>query len=344
MRTDEVPFQLTQRADFFEEEVGLETTLKRPIINTRDEPHADAQKYRRLHVIAGDANLSEVATFLKLGTTAMRAGHGRGRRRRRPARRSPARCRPCTRCPGTSRSAQPLAHGRRHLDDRARDPVGAAGRARRLGGAPGSRAPWAATRWATWSSTAGRRCSTDSRTDPMALADQLDWVAKYRLFDAYRERHDLEWTDARLRGHGPAVPRPAPGSVPGRPGRPGAPVDRRRRWSQRCPSRPTDTRAYFRGTLPGALRGRHRRRQLGLASCSTSVDSSLQRVPDAGAGPGHRGRRRRPHRRRRPRRRTCSSGSGAELPDRAIGRAPPSSVGAPRYGDRSTRRFRNART
>src|SRR5690606_38683776 len=68
---DEVGFQLTQRADFFEEEVGLETTLKRPIINTRDEPHADAQKYRRLHVITGDANLSEVATFLKLGTTAL---------------------------------------------------------------------------------------------------------------------------------------------------------------------------------------------------------------------------------------------------------------------------------
>src|SRR5712691_5972986 len=67
----DVPFQLTQRADFFEEEVGLETTLKRPIVNTRDEPHADAQKYRRLHVIVGDANLSEVATFLKVGVTAL---------------------------------------------------------------------------------------------------------------------------------------------------------------------------------------------------------------------------------------------------------------------------------
>src|SRR5690606_12683131 len=65
---DQVPFQLSQRADFFEEEVGLETTLKRPIVNTRDEPHADAQKYRRLHVIIGDANLSELATFLKVGT------------------------------------------------------------------------------------------------------------------------------------------------------------------------------------------------------------------------------------------------------------------------------------
>ena len=64
-------FQLSQRADFFEEEVGLETTLKRPIINTRDEPHADPQKYRRLHVIVGDANLAEVATFLKVGVTAL---------------------------------------------------------------------------------------------------------------------------------------------------------------------------------------------------------------------------------------------------------------------------------
>src|SRR3989454_3444582 len=71
MSSADVPFQLTQRADFFEEEVGLETTLKRPIVNTRDEPHADAQKYRRLHVIIGDANLCEVATFLKVGTTAL---------------------------------------------------------------------------------------------------------------------------------------------------------------------------------------------------------------------------------------------------------------------------------
>ena len=55
---DQVPYQLTQRADFFEEEVGLETTLKRPIVNTRDEPHCDAQKYRRLHVIVGDANMA----------------------------------------------------------------------------------------------------------------------------------------------------------------------------------------------------------------------------------------------------------------------------------------------
>ncbi|MCH2617240.1 MAG: proteasome accessory factor PafA2 family protein, partial [Acidimicrobiales bacterium] len=66
-----IKYQITQRADFFEEEVGLETTLKRPIINTRDEPHADATKYRRLHVICGDANMSETATFLKVGSTSI---------------------------------------------------------------------------------------------------------------------------------------------------------------------------------------------------------------------------------------------------------------------------------
>ena len=64
-------FQISQRADYFEVEVGLETTLKRPIINTRDEPHADPEKYRRLHVIIGDANLAEVSTYLKVGTTAL---------------------------------------------------------------------------------------------------------------------------------------------------------------------------------------------------------------------------------------------------------------------------------
>ena len=69
--SETVEYQLSQRAEFFEEIVGLETTLKRPIVNTRDEPHADPKRFRRLHVIVGDANLSEIATFLKVGTTAI---------------------------------------------------------------------------------------------------------------------------------------------------------------------------------------------------------------------------------------------------------------------------------
>ena len=64
-------YQVSQRADFLETEVGLETMHSRPIINTRDEPHADPEKYRRLHVIVGDANMSEVANYLKVGTTAV---------------------------------------------------------------------------------------------------------------------------------------------------------------------------------------------------------------------------------------------------------------------------------
>lgn len=66
-----VDFQISQRADFFEEPVGLETTVRRPIVNTRDEPHCDPSRWRRLHVIVGDANMSEIATFLKLGSTAI---------------------------------------------------------------------------------------------------------------------------------------------------------------------------------------------------------------------------------------------------------------------------------
>lgn len=67
-------FQISQRSDFFERLVGLETTIRRPIINTRDEPHADADKYRRLHVIVGDANLAHVSTFLKFGMTSLVLG------------------------------------------------------------------------------------------------------------------------------------------------------------------------------------------------------------------------------------------------------------------------------
>ncbi|MPV35714.1 depupylase/deamidase Dop [Georgenia subflava] len=64
-------FQMSQRADYVENDVGLETTFNRPIINTRDEPHADASAFRRLHVIGGDANLFDVSTYLKMGTTSL---------------------------------------------------------------------------------------------------------------------------------------------------------------------------------------------------------------------------------------------------------------------------------
>lgn len=70
-RSERAGFQLSQRADFIENDIGLETTFNRPIINTRDEPHADPHQVRRFHVINGDATQFDVSTYLKLGTTAL---------------------------------------------------------------------------------------------------------------------------------------------------------------------------------------------------------------------------------------------------------------------------------
>ena len=68
---EEAGFQISQRADYFEQEISLETTLNRGIINTRDEPHADADRFGRLHVIIGDANQSQTSNLLKSGMTSL---------------------------------------------------------------------------------------------------------------------------------------------------------------------------------------------------------------------------------------------------------------------------------
>src|SRR6266853_5915470 len=64
-------FQISQRADFFSVLVSIDTMNRRPLINTRDEPHVDASRYRRFHVILGDSNMSEWATAMKIGTTSL---------------------------------------------------------------------------------------------------------------------------------------------------------------------------------------------------------------------------------------------------------------------------------
>ncbi|MGO9656805.1 MAG: depupylase/deamidase Dop [Acidimicrobiales bacterium] len=196
---DHVEFQITQRADFFEEEVGLETTLKRPIVNTRDEPHCDAQKYRRLHVILGDANLSELADFLKVGTTALVlamieddwfARHGREYALVAPVR--------AMRQVSYDLSlAQPLAlaNGRRmtalevqweHLDlaRKYAEDVG-------LASVGGDEVGHDILR--KW-----EEVLSGLEAGPMGLANRLDWVAKYRMVSGYRERHGLGWRDPKL--------------------------------------------------------------------------------------------------------------------------------------------------
>lgn len=191
----EVPYQLTQRADFFEEEVGLETTLKRPIVNTRDEPHSDAQKYRRLHVICGDANLSEVATYLKVGTTALvLAMIEDDFLPREFVFSAPVSVMRNVSYDLTLERAWELVDGSSvtalevqwELFDRANkyaDEVGLECVGEEVGRD-------VLLRWEAVLSTL--------ESDPMDLADQLDWVAKYRLINGYRERHGLDWGDARL--------------------------------------------------------------------------------------------------------------------------------------------------
>ncbi len=70
-RGEESGFQISQRADYFMQEISLETTLNRGIINTRDEPHAAFDHFRRLHVIVGDANMSQTSNLLKVGMTSL---------------------------------------------------------------------------------------------------------------------------------------------------------------------------------------------------------------------------------------------------------------------------------
>jgi Pup amidohydrolase len=201
---DDCDFQLSQRADFFEEEVGLETTLKRPIVNTRDEPHADAQKYRRLHVIVGDANMCEVATFLKVGTTAIvlcmieddfLARSGRAGAPdlsvRNPVRQihdvshDPTLRHLIERQDGTRCTALDLQWEFFRLAGKYADEHG-------LVEASGSEAIGRQV-MSLWGQTLEML-----ESDPTQLVGQLDWVTKLSLLDAYRERDDLAWDDPKL--------------------------------------------------------------------------------------------------------------------------------------------------
>ena len=187
-------FQLSQRADFFEVEVGLETTLKRPIINTRDEPHADPEKYRRLHVIIGDANLSEISTYLKVGTTslviamiedgwlgvdltidgpvaALRAvSHD-------PSLRWQMTLRDGRKMTALQLQMEYLEQARKFVEDR-------------FGSDVDDQTRDVLERWES--------VLTRLETDPRSLSRELDWVAKLSLLEGYRERDGLEWDSSRL--------------------------------------------------------------------------------------------------------------------------------------------------
>lgn len=187
---DEPGFQLSQRSDYFEAEVGLETTMRRPIINTRDEPHADPALWRRLHVIVGDANVSEWATWVKLGTTSLMLSM--------------------------------LEAGVQLPVFEIEDPVYeiravshdvAMRRGIRLRGGSTITALEIQRAYLEAAKTAIRD-TTDTETheivaeweqvlddlaeDPLRCADRVDWVAKLKVLNAYREREQLAWDAPRL--------------------------------------------------------------------------------------------------------------------------------------------------
>ncbi|HDL41528.1 MAG TPA: proteasome accessory factor PafA2 [Actinobacteria bacterium] len=188
---DRVDYQISQRADFIEERVGLETTLKRPIINTRDEPHADPLKYRRLHIILGDATLSEVQTFLKLGTVALFLA-------------------------ALSDNAlgdplvldDPVSALRTFSHDPTLDAKVALADGRHMTAVEMQRHYYA--RLATFRRRADLHESfgdllgqwdsvlRDLAKDPLLTADRLDWTAKLALLKSYRERESLAWSHPKL--------------------------------------------------------------------------------------------------------------------------------------------------
>ncbi len=238
-----VPYQLTQRAEHFEEEVGLETTLKRPIVNTRDEPHADSQRYRRLHVIVGDANMSQVATFIKVGTTSVlfamledgmltqipladpvpsmhQVSHDLTLRR------------PIALADGTSATALEIQADLLEQSERWADRHGFEA----VGGETVGRL--ILDRW--------RHLLEGLERDPMSLASEVDWVAKKRILDGFCDRHGCEWDDPRLRALDLQYHDLRPGkSLAAKAGLETLVDEADARRATVEP--PTDTRAYFRG-------------------------------------------------------------------------------------------------
>jgi proteasome accessory factor PafA2 len=182
-------YQISQRGDFIQVEVSIDTMQDRPIINTRDEPHADPNLYRRLHLILGDANMSEFATGLKVGTTWMvlrlieeglapkeavvdRPVEALRRVSLDPTVRKPIRL-------ADGREITPVDHQRLYLDA-----------AKRAYSNEDAESRWILNAWET--------VLDDLADDPARLADRLDWVAKKWLLETFVEAEGTGWNDSRL--------------------------------------------------------------------------------------------------------------------------------------------------
>jgi proteasome accessory factor A len=185
-------FCISQRAEHIWEGVSSATTRSRPIINTRDEPHADAERYRRLHVIVGDSNMSEYATFLKVGTASILLRMLeepsvviRDMTLENPIRaiREISHDLTCTRRVrlANGREASALEIQSEYLN-----------RALRFADTRGL-GPLEKQALDMW-----EHCLTAIEKDPLSLDRECDWVIKHNLIEAYRDRHDLPLAHARV--------------------------------------------------------------------------------------------------------------------------------------------------
>jgi proteasome accessory factor A len=185
-RSPRCDYQISQRSDFFETEVALDTMVKRPIINTRDEPHADREKYRRLHVIVGDANLSEYTIYLRSGATALvlsmieDGAIDKNLSLRDPVRsiketshdpscRKELQLEEGKRMTAVQIQAEYLEMAQRYVASRGADPM----------------TKDVLTKW--------EHVIDCLQRDPMELDGQIDWVMKKSIIEGFMERKSLDW-------------------------------------------------------------------------------------------------------------------------------------------------------
>ncbi len=184
-------FQISQRSDFFSELQSVDTMQRRPIINTRDEPHANNEVYRRFHVIIGDANLSFYSTYLKIGTTAL-------------VLQALLNGAPVERVPDLGDPLQTLKRISRdttwkwHCQEAEGRPTTALAVQQRYVELVKEFCPDLDADWRqliqAWEEILG-----DLERDPLATADRLDWAAKYKLVEQFRELEHLSPEDPWLR-------------------------------------------------------------------------------------------------------------------------------------------------
>jgi proteasome accessory factor A len=183
---------VSQRAEHIWEGVSSATTRSRPIINTRDEPHADAERFRRLHVIVGDSNMSEYTTFLKIGATSilLRMLEEDASPWRDLSLENPIRAIREISHDITCRRRVRLANGRELSAVEIQSEY--LTRAQRFAKRRGL-SPLEEQALAMW-----EHVMTHLERDPLDLRTEVDWVIKYHLIEAYRKKHDIPLTHPRV--------------------------------------------------------------------------------------------------------------------------------------------------